>query len=361
MDLMMQMSFAGVLASESLIDHVAPVTLFSFPVGGYTVDFTNHMFMVAVAAILMLLIFPVLGGQSKRSPVPTGIRNFFEAIMSYLRTEVFRPALGDHTDRFVGFLWTVFFFILFCNLAGMIPIAAIIAIINGKAGTHIPHYGGTATANITVTAGLAILMFLTIHLSGIAQQIRIQMDPTLDPHHGHDLGEGRGGGAAQAAAEHEETHKLAGNSFATTHHAHVAGGVDVHGHGAVAGRPFVLAVPFGAAMYVKNFVPAVPLYLWPLMFILELIGAAVKPFALAVRLFANMMAGHLILAALIALVPVASVLTMATIAQTTSIAIPVILGASALQLLELFVAFLQAYIFTFLSTLFIAAAIAPEH
>ena len=134
------------------------------------------------------------------------------------------------------------------------------------------------------------------------------------------------------------------------------------------GQPWPVAIFTGFGSYIWNFAPhpeigwkPINLIMWLVLLLLEALGAFIKPFSLCVRLFANMMAGHLILAALIALVPVASVLTMATIAQTTSIAIPVILGASALQLLELFVAFLQAYIFTFLSTLFIAAAIAPEH
>ena len=73
----------GVLAAGDLIEHVTPVTLWTFRVGGYPVEFTNHMFMVAVSAALMLLVFPIIAGQSKRSPVPTGLRNFFEAIMSF--------------------------------------------------------------------------------------------------------------------------------------------------------------------------------------------------------------------------------------------------------------------------------------
>ncbi len=341
----------GVLAAEDLIEHVTPVTLWTFQVGGYTVHFTNHMFMAGVAAVLMLLVFPTIAAQAKRSPVPTGVRNFFEAILSFLRTEVFRPALGEHTDRFAPLLWTVFFFILFCSLIGMIPIREIIEIINGKTGRELPLVGGSATANITVTGALAILMFFVFHLSGIWQQIRIQRDPTLDPHYGHHHGEVRGvAEGAMAAEQHHETHEFA------------HGDDTVYGHHPNHGKPKAMgwgaAVPMGVLMYVKNFVPAVPWVLWPMMFVLELIGAFVKPFALAVRLFANMMAGHLILGALIALIPIG---VGVRLAEQGSIAVPVILGATALQLLELFVAFLQAYIFTFLTTLFLAAAVAPEH
>ena len=74
----------------------------------------------------MLLIFPTLFGQARRPDAPSGARNFFESILEFLRVEVFRPALKEHTDRFVPFLWTLFFFILFCNLLGQIPIGEIV-------------------------------------------------------------------------------------------------------------------------------------------------------------------------------------------------------------------------------------------
>lgn len=351
----------GVLAAgANLIEEVAPISLFKFHIGNYEVDFTNHMMMVGVSALLMLLIFPIIAGQARKSPVPTGFRNFIEAIMSFLRTEVFRPALGEHTDRFVPLLWTVFFFILFCNLLGMIPVNPFIAILHHKAHISLPEFAGAATANITITVGLALVMFCAIHIAGVAQQIRIQMDPTLDPHFGHHQG-GEHGGAhgAVSAEQHHETHEQAGAvAVEHAHHSHEGGVINVHAPDAVIGKSLPVAIPLGVLMYIKNFVPAVPLFLWPLMFFLEIIGALVKPFALSVRLFANMMAGHLILGALIMLIPVG---IGVGIGMTWGIAIPVILGASALQILELFVAFLQAYIFTFLSTLFIAASVAPEH
>jgi F-type H+-transporting ATPase subunit a len=85
---------------------------------------TNQMLMATVAALLMLFIFPTL--FKKPDPTaPRGAKNFFESILEFLRVEVFRPALKEHTDRFVPFLWTLFFFILFCNLLGFIPLAEI--------------------------------------------------------------------------------------------------------------------------------------------------------------------------------------------------------------------------------------------
>src|SRR4051812_16431775 len=104
------------LAAADPLDHVLPHRLFD--VGPLHV--TNQMFMALVAAGLMLLIFPPLF-RKPVSDAPRGTRNFFESILEFLRVEVFRPALKEHTDRFVPFLWTVFFFILFCNLLGQLP------------------------------------------------------------------------------------------------------------------------------------------------------------------------------------------------------------------------------------------------
>ena len=98
--------------------------------------------------------------------------------------------------------------------------------------------------------------------------------------------------------------------------------------------------------------------LFVLLLGLEFIGSLVKPFSLCVRLFANMIAGHLVPAALIMLIPLPAV---AGIAATYGIGIVVVAGCVALGCLDLFVAFLQAYIFTFLVTLYIASAVAPEH
>jgi len=97
--------------------------------------------------------------------------------------------------------------------------------------------------------------------------------------------------------------------------------------------------------------------MWGFLFILEVIGALVKPFALCMRLFANMVAGHIVLASLLILIPVFKGLTVGYFASS----IPVALGCVGISCLELLVAFLQAYIFMFLCTLFIDAAVNPEH
>jgi F-type H+-transporting ATPase subunit a len=128
----------------------------------------------------------------------------------------------------------------------------------------------------------------------------------------------------------------------------------------------VLAVP----LYLWNFAPhpfkpgpgqspvmwLPDILVWALLLFLELIGAVIKPFALMIRLFANMIAGHIVLAALVLLIPVT-----AGIAAQVGVGAPVTVLSLLIRVLELFVAFLQAYIFVFLTTLFIASAVAPEH
>ena len=92
------------------------------------------------------------------------------------------------------------------------------------------------------------------------------------------------------------------------------------------------------------------------LLILELLGAAIKPFSLCMRLFANMVAGHAVLAVLISLIVAAP-----TLLGQVAIGVPAGFMHLAVQALELFVALLQAYIFTFLTTLFLASAVAPAH
>src|SRR6476620_2420677 len=111
---MLQLLVAAADPTEHVVAH--PL----FHVGSWFV-FTDQMFMALLAAGLLVLILPRLF-KDTNGDAPSGARNAFEAILEFLRVEVFRPALKEHTDRFVPFLWTLFFFILFCNLLGQIPI-----------------------------------------------------------------------------------------------------------------------------------------------------------------------------------------------------------------------------------------------
>lgn len=331
------------LAEGDLLSHVLPHTLFTVNMGPIHFGFTNHMFMTVIVALVMLLLFPMIAAQGKKDPVPSGARNFFEAIMSYMRTEVFRPALGVHADRFTPFLWTLFFFILLNNLLGMIPVSPIVELIFGA-----KHVGASAMGNLSITAALALLAFLMIHFGGIMQNIRVAMDPTLDPHYGH--GHGHGGHAETGAHDvhHHESNEI-------PHHA-------AHAIAAPQGMPLAMAIPTGVIRYIWNYAPhpqvgnqVLDVFLWAFLLVLECIGTLVKPFSLCIRLFANLLAGHLLLAALVGMIPLTG------IAMMTGAGVIVVAGCAALSCLELFVCFLQAYIFTFLTTLFIASAVAPEH
>ena len=261
-----------ILASSDPLSHVVQHVLYRSADGRWA--FTNHMLMVLVAAVSMLIIIPLMARQ--RTIVPTGARNLLESLCVFVREEVARPALGENTDKFIKFIWTMFFFILTCNLLGMIPTGGILYLLFGN--DKLQNFGGAATANVWVTGALAALAFLMTHISGIRQQ--------------------------------------------------------------------------GLFTYLRNVIPHVPVPLMPIMYVLELIGALVKPFALAIRLFANMLAGHAVLGAL-------TIIAMASHSYVVSGV--TLIGCTALSMLELFVALLQAYIFTFLMTMFIATAINPEH
>jgi F-type H+-transporting ATPase subunit a len=242
---------------------------------------SDQIVMMILAGLLLVVFVPLLarrrrGGDEVGHLVPAGFGNFFEAICLYLREEVARPALHQHTDRFIKFIWTVFFFILTINLLGLLPIAAVSTTI----GTHI---GGTATGNIWVTATLAIITMVMMVVNGIR---------------------------------------------------------------------------LGGKHYLAHFCPG-PLWLAPLLVPVEIIGLLARIFALSVRLFANMVAGHILLAVLVGFILSAGAAMGA--GGGFAVAIPVILGSVAITLLEVFVAFLQAFIFTFLTALFLGSSVVLHH
>jgi F-type H+-transporting ATPase subunit a len=246
------------------------------PKGEITV-LSDQIVMMIVAGLLLVLFIPPLirrrrGAGEIDGQVPRGFANFMEAVCQYLRKEVAEPALGPHTDRFITYIWSVFFFILTMNVLGLLPIGAISPLFG-------PHIGGTATGNIFVTATLAILTMIMMVVNGLR---------------------------------------------------------------------------LGGRHYLAHFCPG-PRWLAPLLVPVEIIGLFAKIFALAVRLFANMMAGHILLAVLVGFILSAG--TAMGAAGGIAVAIPVVLASTAITMLELFVAFLQAFIFTFLTTLFIGMSV----
>jgi F-type H+-transporting ATPase subunit a len=242
---------------------------------------SDQILMMIVAGLLLTLFVPRLvrrraGDDAIGRLVPTGWANFFEVVCQYLRKEVAEPVLGPHTDRFIRYVWSAFFFVLTVNLLGLLPIAPLSAL----GGLHL---GGTATGNIWVTATLAILTLVLMVFNGLR---------------------------------------------------------------------------FGGMDYVRHFCPG-PIALAALLVPVEIIGLIAKTFALAVRLFANMMAGHILLGVLVGLILSAG--TVLGVAGGLGIAVLVVAGAVAISLLELFVAFLQAFIFSFLTALFIGMSVNVHH
>ncbi len=114
----------------------------------------------------------------------------------------------------------------------------------------------------------------------------------------------------------------------------------------------------GFVTYAKNLFPHVPLFVLPIIVVVELVAHIVRPCALAIRLFANMLAGHIMLAILLGFT---AVFTKDFIVGGGLIAIVSTLAVTALSFLELLVAMIQAFVFTFLTTVFLAGAVHPEH
>ena len=229
------------------------------PVYGIDFSITKHVFMMWVASALLVLLLSVAFRRPRA--VPFGLANLFEAIVLFLRDVVVLPIMGEDGRKYLPYLLTVFFFILFCNLLGLIP------------------YSATATGNISVTAALAVCTFAVTQGSGIYY-----------------------------------------NGF------------------------------FG---YFRSLVPSgIPVWLLPIMIPIELLGLLSKPFALAIRLFANMIAGHVAILVFLGLI----IMLKSYYVAPASIAF-----AAAIYLLEIFIGCIQAFIFTLLSALFINMAAHPDH
>lgn len=233
-------------------------------IGRFALDIspTRHVVMLWIAALLCivttLLALRAHNRRTREGKAPSGFGNGLEALVLYLRNEVVLPNVGAHGNGYVPYLLTLFFFILFANLLGLIP------------------YGSTATGNISVTATLAIVTFFVIEFAGMKTQ---------------------------------------GKAYINT----------------------IIFWPHDMSLGMKLFIS-------PILTPIELIGKFTKPFALAIRLFANMVSGHVVLLALISLI--------FTFASWLIVPVPILM-ALGISLLELFVALLQAFIFMLLSSVFI--------
>jgi len=257
---------------EKVVDHnyvdfyfFGKLYLPQFPpvkIGNISIDFspTKSLFMMVLVSIILVIVLRRAAYINTHNKVPHGIGNFVESIIIFIRDEVVRPNMGDEGLKMLPFFLTLFFFILFANLFGLIPFMA------------------QPTKNINVTSGLAIITFFTVQISGIKKN--------------------------------------------------------------------------GFLGYFRSLVPkGIPVFIIPIMIVVEFIGLFTKPFALLMRLFANITAGSIIVLSLIGLIFIMNVAGII-------IAVPFSLF---INLLEILVAILQAYIFTMLSCIFISIAIHPEH
>ena len=222
--------------------------------------------------------------------------HMIEVICVYLREEVARPLLHDRTDKLMPFLWTIFFFILVNNLLGLVPMGDVLHIID--------HY--------TV---------------------------------GHD---------AHGHPNHGLTGLIGGTA---TQNIWVTGTLAV-----IAGIVFngAAIIRLGPGGFVKHMMGGLPWYMFPIALLLLIIEGAgqfiIKPFALALRLFANMTAGHVLVATLLGMAgfAIAGLIAAQNVGGNGIAAVVSAAAVVALTFLELFVAFLQAFVFMFLTTIFIS-------
>jgi len=240
-------------------------------IGPITLDLspTKHVVFLLLAATLtaVTLIGTARAHVRHHHTVgrPKGFAAGLEAVVLYLREEVVMKNIPHGGARYAPFILTLFFFILFANLLGLIP------------------YGSTATGNISVTATLAIITLVVVETAGMRAQ----------------------------------------------------------------GAGYLKTI-----FYWPDDMPlAMKLPMTLIMTPIEIVGKLTKPFALAIRLFANMTAGHIVVLALIGLI-----FTFANLAAGAPL-----LMAVAIMVLELFVAFLQAFIFALLSSVFIGQMVEAHH
>jgi F-type H+-transporting ATPase subunit a len=239
-------------------------------IGSVAVDLspTKHVVFMLVAAFLvwltMFLTGRALGKQRAAGRGPHGVAGMIEAIVLFVRDDVAMANIGHGGAGFAPYILTLFWFILYCNLLGLMP------------------WGATPTGNLAVTGALALTAFLTIEISGMR---------ALGP-----------GGYLKT----------------------------------------IVFSPPGTTGITK-------VLLTLIMIPVELIGKIVKPFALMLRLFANMTAGHFVILSLLGLI---------FLFGNVAIVRYVVAGGSVffvlfMMSLELLVAVLQAYIFALLTSVFI--------
>lgn len=247
------------LGADFIMHHITDHVLVKLHLLGFDISITKHVLMMWIVSAILIVLFSIAFRKPKM--IPSGLANFFELIIVFLEEEVMKPYLGSHSRKYAPYLLTAFFFILLCNLIGLVPGSA------------------TATGDISVTTALALLTFLMVQIAGIRN---------------HGL--------------------------------------------------------FG---YFKGLIPPnLPLFILPIMVPVELVSLVTKHVALSIRLFANMIAGHVVIFALLLII-----FTF----KSYAVGVVTVGGILFVSLLEVLIALIQAYIFTILSAVFIGMAVHQDH
>ena len=282
------------LAENNPVNHIRDQPFLKNEAGYWI--WSAHVGTLILAGILTILVLSWAARRIGTGPESQGhdryltknpFAHMIEVICVYLRDSIVEPMLGARTPAFMPFLWTIFFFILFNNLLGLIPILDLVhLLVPAWKEAHISPIGATPTQNLFVTAVLAAIAFFVINVSAIRE--------------------------------------------------------------------------VGVKHYFQHLTGGAPLAVAPLVVVIEFIGLFIKPIALAIRLFANMTAGHILLATMFMFVGMSL-----SEGVNLLIGVPVTLASSVaailIYFLETFVAFLQAFIFMFLTAVFIAMYESHEH
>ena len=223
------------------------------------ISVTKNVLFLFLNALLLFVVFVWVASAYKKRPqqTPKGLQSFVEPVIVFVSQEIVKPSMGKHYQRFVPYMLTLFFFVLFGNLMGLFPAAA------------------NLTGNIAVTMVLAIFTFLLTNFKGKGQYWGHVFNP-----------------------------------------------------------------------------PGVPILIKPLIVLVEFIGLFTKPISLMVRLFVAITAGHIVLL---------SLLSLAFIFQSYAVGLVSSLMLVFINLIELMVSLIQAYVFTMFSSLYIGMAMEESH
>ena len=266
---------------KEILHHLQDSTYLHGEFYGIPLYLTNHTLVIWVVSLLLVCLVGYVGWRFRRqvSPVPRGfVMNMIEAYVIYVRDELVYPIMGKETGKkWLGFILSLFLFLLGCNLWGLLPD---LYIPGSKAfAEHKMKISGGATGNLWINGGLALLVLVLGMIYGI------------------------------------KNHGLLG--------------------------------------YNKNYVPeGVPILLFPLLWPIEVFGTLIKHAVLAIRLFANMLAGHGVLFGVIGTAAIfVELLGNLGFGMIAAIA-PVALGL-LIYMLEILVAIIQAYVFSLLAVIFL--------